>query len=122
MASGAFLLMAAMIRSASVGIATVLLSAHYTLRKQLRFICQAGGRVVIPKNAFGCRNPAVFRVRFFRISSSRKQLWIGHVFLRFGTSGFQEWFEAEEFAAEGAGGYATQSRFSFLRFLAQSRR
>jgi hypothetical protein len=26
---------------------------------------QAGGRALIPKNAFGCRIPAVFRVRFF---------------------------------------------------------
>ena len=25
--------------------------------------CQAGGRALIPKNAFGCRIPAVFRVR-----------------------------------------------------------
>src|SRR6266851_2107885 len=37
-----------------------------------------------------------------RISSSRKQLWVGHVFFRFGASGLQELVEAEEFAAEGA--------------------
>src|SRR5712692_7574575 len=48
-------------------------------------------------------HPTVFRVRFFRISSLRKQLWVGHVFIRFGTSGLQELVEAEEFAAEGAG-------------------
>src|SRR6266849_10574 len=40
---------------------------------------------------------------FSRISSSRKQLWVGHVFFRFGISGLQELVEAEEFAAEGAG-------------------
>jgi hypothetical protein len=36
-------------------------------------------------------------------SSSLKQLWIGHVFFRFGTSRLQELVEAEEFAAEGGG-------------------
>jgi len=41
---------------------------------------------------------------FSRISSSSlKQLWVGHVFFRFGISGLQELIEAEEFAAEGAG-------------------
>src|SRR6266446_7155932 len=41
---------------------------------------------------------------FSRISSSSlKQLWVGHVFFRFGTSGLQELVEAEEFAAESAG-------------------
>jgi len=41
---------------------------------------------------------------FSRISpSSLKQLWVGHVFFRFGTSGLQEFVQAEEFAAEGAG-------------------
>ena len=34
---------------------------------------------------------------------SLEQLWIGHVFFRFGISGLQELVEAEEFAAEGAG-------------------
>ena len=29
------------------------------------------------------------RLRTSRISSSRKQLWVGHVFFRFGTSGLQ---------------------------------
>ncbi len=55
-------------------------------------------------------HPAVFRVRFLSCarptaedqSSSLKQLWIGHVFLRFGTGGLQELVEAEELAAEGA--------------------
>ncbi len=47
---------------------------------------------------------------------------VGHVFFRFGTSGLQELVEAEEFAAEGAIGYATHFMASFLRFLAQSRR
>src|SRR5713226_5579325 len=42
------------------------------------------------------------RLRFSRISSSsRKQLWVGHVFFCFGTGGLQELVEAEEFAAEG---------------------
>src|SRR5713101_4066675 len=42
------------------------------------------------------------RLRISRISSSsRKQLWVGHVFFRFGTGGLQELVEAEEFAAEG---------------------
>ena len=40
---------------------------------------------------------------FSRISSSRKQLRVAHVFIRFGTTGLQELIEAEEFAAEGAG-------------------
>src|ERR1700719_578363 len=39
---------------------------------------------------------------FSRISSSRKQLRVAHVFIRFGTTGLQELIEAEEFAAEGA--------------------
>src|ERR1700737_1241073 len=34
-------------------------------------------------------------------SSSLEQLWVGHVFFLFGTSGLQERLEAEEFAAEG---------------------
>jgi len=38
-------------------------------------------------------------LRISRISSSRKQLWIGHVFFRFGTSGLQELVEAEERSA-----------------------
>src|SRR5260370_35591413 len=42
---------------------------------------------------------AVFRG--FR-RQSRKQLWVGHVFFRFGTSGLQELVQAEEFAAESA--------------------
>src|SRR5260370_32031657 len=54
--------------------------------------------------------PVVFRVRFLSCaeptgedqSSSLKQLRVGHVFFRFGTSGLQELVEAEEFAAEGA--------------------
>src|SRR6266571_422251 len=38
------------------------------------------------------------RCAFSRISSSsRKQLWVGHVFFRLGTSGLQELVEAEEF-------------------------
>src|SRR6266436_7414325 len=41
---------------------------------------------------------------FSRISSSsRKQLWVGHVFFRFSTSGLQELVEAEEFAAKRPG-------------------
>src|SRR5467141_3269442 len=32
--------------------------------------------------------------------SSWKQLWVGHVFVRFGAGGLQELVEAEEFAAE----------------------
>jgi hypothetical protein len=40
---------------------------------------------------------------FSRISSSSlKQLRVGNVFFRFGTSGLQEVVKAEEFAAEGA--------------------
>jgi len=40
------------------------------------------------------------RLRISRIfSSSQKQLWVGHVFFRFGTRGLQELVEAEEFAA-----------------------
>jgi len=36
------------------------------------------------------------RLRISRISSSsRKQLWVGHVFFRFGTSGLQELIQAE---------------------------
>src|SRR5713101_6967209 len=42
------------------------------------------------------------RLRISRISSSPKQLWVGHVFFRFGASGLQELVEAEESAAEGA--------------------
>src|SRR5712691_11491600 len=38
---------------------------------------------------------------FSRISSSLKQLRVGHVFFRFGASGLQEFVEAEEFSAEG---------------------
>src|SRR6266581_6241798 len=37
------------------------------------------------------------RLRISRISS-RKQLWVGHVFFRFGASGLQELVEAEELA------------------------
>src|ERR1700687_5260439 len=39
---------------------------------------------------------------FSRISSSRNQLWVRHVFFRFGTCRLQELVEAEGFAAEGA--------------------
>src|SRR5437899_2810238 len=47
--------------------------------------------------------PSKLVLRISRISSSSlKQLWVGHVFFRFGTSGLQELVEAEEFAAEGA--------------------
>ncbi len=42
------------------------------------------------------------RLRISRISSSRKQLWVGHIFFRSGASGRQKLVEAEEFAAEGA--------------------
>ena len=42
------------------------------------------------------------RLRISRISSSLKQLLVGHVSFRFGTIGLQELIEAEEFAAEGA--------------------
>ncbi len=52
------------------------------------------------------------RLSISRISSSsRKQLWVGRVFFRFGTSGRQELVEAEEFAAEGA---AAGGPFYFL--------
>ena len=51
----------------------------------------------VRENATGIQ----IRLRISRISSSRKQLWVGYVFFRFGTSRLQEFVEAEEFAAEG---------------------
>ncbi len=56
------------------------------------------GHDAVRANATGIQ----IRLRISRISSSLKQLLVGHVSFRFGTIGLQELIEAEEFAAEGA--------------------
>src|SRR6266704_325600 len=54
--------------------------------------------------ALGVAHPTVFQGAGFRgfRRQSRKQLWVEHVFFRFGTRELQELVKAEEFAAEGA--------------------
>jgi hypothetical protein len=56
-------------------------------------------RDAVRENATGTQ----IHLKISRISSSSlKQLWVGHVFFRFGTSGLQELVEAKEFTADGA--------------------
>src|SRR6266446_4626018 len=80
--------------------ATLLLAPHKPGAPYADFACgvfeSSSGRGfshdAVRANATGIQ----IRLRISRISSSsRKQLWVGHVFFRFGASGLQELVEAE---------------------------
>src|SRR5438552_17872971 len=70
---------------------------------RLRARCSSGviGRTLRLRHATKRHFSELYNLEHSLPSVGLKQLWIGHVFSRFGTSGLQELAEAKEFAAEG---------------------